>query len=131
MGDNEKRRQSRKEYENRRRERVKAMPLADQESVKARQRATQAKYRKAYIAILSGGYSQLTVCFISNQEKLRLKADSRRWILTEDRNTFRLFMEQYEDDPGKMPDDCIHRRGHLYHPEDYPLELQPEGSQDA
>ncbi|KAK0479369.1 hypothetical protein EDD18DRAFT_1113867 [Armillaria luteobubalina] len=65
----------------RHRERVKAMTHTEQESVKAQQHASQAKYHQA------------------------------------------LFMDKYEDDPGKMPDDRVHRRGHKYHPEDYPTEL--------
>ncbi|KAK0493709.1 hypothetical protein EDD18DRAFT_1107706 [Armillaria luteobubalina] len=45
-----------------------------------------------------------------HREKLCLKADLLRW---------RSFMEKYEDNPSQMPDDRTHRRGHIYHPEDY------------
>ncbi|KAK0499107.1 hypothetical protein EDD18DRAFT_1103544 [Armillaria luteobubalina] len=88
----EKQHQSKQAYEESRRERLKTLPQEEQQIYEENQRKSQAKYRK------------------SRRDALRQKEDLRRW---------RKFMNKYEDEPQKMPDDRVHRKGHLQHPEDY------------
>ncbi|KAK0486791.1 hypothetical protein EDD18DRAFT_1111013 [Armillaria luteobubalina] len=93
----EKHRKSKKAYEESRRENLKNLPPKEQQAHQDWKQEYQAKYHKII---------HYTLLQLNNQAE-RGRSYGKNQIFS------------VGDCPQNMPDDRVHRKGHLYHPEDY------------